>query len=209
MLSSPYKLPNICCKCGENHASQTRTIHNSQLGGLGYYFFFMTVKRNNYSFSVPVCLDCSDKLDRSDNFVKLTRIGFSVLFSLVFLYFFTVSGYFLVGGAVSIMVYIVLHLMFTNSPISPRGLGGYNGQFFWFSSWNFFRRFAELNPKLVSPYDYNRLILQTVNSDGRVASAKSGFVWSRSNIILTLVVLAMVMCISVFFCAPIVNIFIQ
>jgi hypothetical protein len=148
-------------------------------------------------------------LEQSDNFSKLARVAMSILVSFVFLYIFAVSGYLLVGGAVSVMVYIVMHLAYSNHPVVTKGLGGYNGQYFWFSNFNYFKRFAEMNPKLVSPFDYNRLFPQSGSSDGQVSGAKSGFVWSKSNIILTITVVLCVLCISVFFCGPLASVFIR
>jgi len=175
MLSSSYQNPKICCRCGERPAALLRPIHNSQLGGFGYYGLCMTVRRNNYSFNVPVCLDCSDKLDSSDMHIKTARIAFSILFSLGFLYAFAVSGYFLMGIITSIMIYIALHLTFHNRPITRHGLGGFTGRYFWFSNMKFFKQFASLNPNLVSPNDYRLFFPATTESNSTPEKKRNAF----------------------------------
>jgi hypothetical protein len=158
MSNAPYILPKICCRCGENNAYQTRAVITSHVEITGYYVAAMTTKQTGFSFEVPICDDCCEKLDRSDWITKATRLFFSALLSLGFLYWFTVSGYLFVGLLISIMAYVVMHLMYKNKPITRRSLGGFTGRYLYFSNVKFFKEFALLNPGLVSPQDLNMLV---------------------------------------------------
>jgi hypothetical protein len=176
MSNAPYVLPKICCRCGENQAYQTRSITTSHSEITGYYVVAMTTRRTGYSFEVPICDDCCEKLDRSDWITKASRLLFSILFSLGFLYWFSVSGYLFVGLLVSIMVYAVIHITYNNRPITRRKLGGFTGKYFYFSNMQFFKEFATLNPGLVSPQDLS-VFVPTQNKKDDAPKKKEPLEW--------------------------------
>jgi hypothetical protein len=190
-----YQLPKICCRCGERQGVKMRLIRDTKISGLGYYVIAVSVKRANFSFGVPVCDECSEILKRSDTNTKIFRIVLCVLVAFVSFSFFNFGGYFYVGLIVSILVYIVAHLIIVNQPINGSPLGGYTGKYFWFTNRKFFKQFSELNPELVSPLHLQQLISQPVSSGFDSTNARPGFTWTRSNKILVFVLLILLICV--------------
>lgn len=196
MQTLPLQLPKICCRCGEKQAMQLRRIFGSRVSGVGYYVIAVSTQRTNYAFNVPICDDCSAILDKSDRRVKIGRMILSLIAAVGFLYVAGASDCLAGGLLISIFVYFALHFTYVSGPISSQSLGGYTGKYFWFSNRAFFKQFAELNPTLVSPANHSYLS-RSLNYE-ETERAKSGFLWSRSNIILLFVLSISVLCIGTF-----------
>jgi uncharacterized protein YacL len=109
-----YQLPKICCRCGEKQGTKTYRNNASQVTGFGYYVVAFSVKRSWYSFDVPVCDECYEKLARSNSVIKAVRIIISLLITGLFLYSFISQGYLFSGLILSIAVYAILFLTLTH-----------------------------------------------------------------------------------------------
>ncbi len=200
MQNLSYQLPKICCRCGETQATQVRRIYGSRSSVTGFYVVAMTRQTTSFAYHVPVCDDCSVILDKSDRRMKIGRIILSIV-AAGLLYFSLASKDVFCSLTLAILTYVGLHFAYVKRPISSQTLGGFTGKYFWFSNREFFRQFAELNTKLVTPQDYDRLCSGNVNSVD-VAGALTGFQWTTSNMILLAVLLISLLCIVVFVVVP-------
>lgn len=157
---------------------------------LGYHVAFISVKKSNYLFYVPLCIDCSNKLNQYDKINKLGKVVSMIPLIYFSVYVFTLTHSLVFSAFPFLIGYIFLSAVFFNRGENGYGLGGYTGRYFWFSNRQFFKQFAELNPNLVAP-QYVRSFSAPPSA---VGDTQSGFIWSRSNIILLFVLLVCILC---------------
>ena len=150
----PYELPNICCRCAEKPGTSFWTIIISKLSGINYFIVALGFKRTGYSLQVPVCEECFERLSWREKRNKRVNYLFIALSFIIRVYILFQTHVLLTSMLVSLLFYGFFILLLKSRETGK--LGGYTGRYFWFSQWEFFKQFAQLNPRLVNPYQYRR-----------------------------------------------------
>jgi hypothetical protein len=154
MSVATYQLPELCCRCAQKQGASLWTIMGSSLPGINYLRLIMRIERTGYCLHVPVCEECFERLTWLT--VRNKRLNY-LLFALSFLvriYILLQTHILLISVLVSLLFYCIFSLLLKSREASQ--LGRYRGQYFWFSQSEFFKQFAQLNPTLVNPYEYQR-----------------------------------------------------
>jgi hypothetical protein len=154
MSITSYQLPNICCRCAQRQGTSFWTIIVSKLAGINHYMVALGIKRVGYTLHVPVCEECFERLswvEKRNKRVNYLLIALSLTLRIYILF---QTHILLTSILVSLLFYGIFSLLLKSREAGK--LGGYTGQYFWFSQWEFFKQFAQLNPGLVNPYQYRR-----------------------------------------------------
>src|SRR5688500_5282432 len=150
----PFQFPNICCRCAQKQGTSLWTIIGSRLSGINSFIVALGVKPAGYSLQVPVCEDCFDRLSWLEKRNRRVNYLLIALAFIIRVYILLQTHVLLISVLVSLLFYSVFSLLLKSR--EPRKLGGYTGQYFWFSEGEFFKQFAQLNPTLVNPYQYRQ-----------------------------------------------------
>jgi hypothetical protein len=164
----PYKAPALCARCGSHEVVTTWNVKKNTAKPSPWIIFtmwlgFYTIRNLKYSFEVPVCAECKDKLSGIQEWTNRLMLGLAILGAIVSL----VYGFMKVAPGTPLDLALILSaaLLALFAAIIGLGVGWiisfvikdifyyefckYDGKYFKFENKDFQREFAALNPNLV------------------------------------------------------------
>ncbi len=158
--AAPYRLPEICCRCGMRHGVIPIKL-KSKHSQFRYYVVVSVIRETTQTILVKVCEPCKRALQfvRLRNFLVVTgAFGLCCLIGAmggVMLPWLTngaITYNWFIGAILGIIfgMFGGLALAFALYDRTGISLGTYDGAQFWFTNREFHRQFSALNPMMIT-----------------------------------------------------------